>query len=113
MLESAAVHLFELEQMRVLVLRADLGLSKELCGSVREGLYERAVTDFTHQEILIAAGRLLGVDGEGILALFGKTGIEAEVVPVTCGNSLLLLFYTDGEALLDAVVDAGRVADEQ
>ena len=75
-------------------------------------LEQRGVADFALQEGLVIAGRLLGIEREGVLA-FGLEGrIEAVQVPVAALDGILLLLLGNGHAALDAMVDARRIGDD-
>ena len=96
--------------MLVPVGRVLFGLGKERLGAVREGAGQRVVPYLTHDEVAVGGGRRLAVQRKGVFLL---AGIEAVGVPVAGLHRLLLLELGNPHAALDAVVDTGRVGDDQ
>ena len=91
-----------------------LGLVEELLSCLGEALHQRTVADLTFDELLeLAPVRLLAVEGEGILAFLGESGVEAVQMPVTALYGELLLSLALAHAVAQTVVDAGRVGDDQ
>ncbi len=103
------VQVDELEQVLVALLGVLFVLREQDSGALRELAGQTAVTGLVHQELLIAAGRCLGVERE--LLLGGR--VEAEHVPVTAVDSLLHFLLAVGHAALDGVHLAGCVANDQ
>ena len=106
------VHRLELKQVLVALHGVLLVLLEELLRTLGELAGQTAIARLILEELLIAALRLLGVEGE-LLAGLGR-GVEAEEVPVTSVDSLLHLFLAVHHAALgDGVHLAGAVADDQ
>ena len=70
---------------------------------------QAGVAGLVHQELLIAAGRGLGVQGELLVA---AVGIVAEQVPVAAVHGFLHFLLAVHHAALDGVHLAGAVADD-
>ena len=91
-----------------------LGLVEELLSCLGEALHQRAVAYLALDELLeLAPVRLLAVEGEGILAFLGESGVEAVQMPVTALDGELLLMLAPAHAVAQTVVDAGRVGDDK
>ena len=73
---------------------------------------ESGVSCLAVDEVLIGSGRLLGIKGEGILALCLKRGVESEHLPIACLYSLLHLFLAVSHTALDGVHLTRSVADD-
>ncbi len=86
-------------------------LFEELFRNVGLRLLQRAVTRLAEDELLIACGRILAVQSEGILAFLFEGRIVPVKLPITAVDRALFLFLA--LAHVDAVVDAGRVGDDQ
>ena len=80
------VHIDELEQMLVAGLGLVLVALEQHVRTLGEFAGQAGVAGLVHQELLIAAGRGLGVQGELLVA---AVGIVAEQVPVAAVHSLL------------------------
>lgn len=75
-------------------------------------LIQRVVTDFALEEADKVSGRLFGVEGERVLTFGLKIRVEAVQVPVSACDGVLLMSLCRTHAGLDAVVDAGCIADD-
>ena len=105
------VHRLELQQVSVAVHSGLLVLLEELLGALGEGTRQRSVTGLVHQELLITARGLLGIERELLAGSSG--GIEPEQVPVAALDSLLHFLLAVDHAALDGVHLAGAVADDE
>ena len=87
---------------------------EELFGLLGEGLHQRVVAHLAHDEVAeLAPVGLLGVEVEAVLASLFLGGIEVPEVPVAALDGFLLLVLRAAHTDLDAVVDAGCVADDE
>ena len=85
-------------------------LSVHLVSIGRISFLQGHVTDFSVQESLIIAGAGLAVKAE---LLSAACRVEAEQVPVTGGHCEFLLVLNLAHALLDTMVDARCVCDDE
>ena len=97
---------------------AQFGISfrgdEEFFGLLGEGLHQRVVADLAHDEVAeLAPVGLLRVEVEAVLAGLFLGGVEVPEVPVAALDGLLLLVLRATHTDLDAVVDAGCVADDE
>ena len=87
---------------------------EEFFGFLGEGLHQGVVADLAHDEVAeLAPDGLLGVEVEAILAFLFLSRIEVPEVPVAALDGFLLLVLRAAHTDLDAVVDAGCVADDE
>ena len=80
------------------------------------GLLQREEAHLALQELLeLVPIGLLAIQLEGVLTLFGQSGVVAPQVPVTAGHCASLLFLAAAHAALDlqTVVDAGSRGDDE
>ncbi len=90
------------------------GGDEEFFGFLGEGLHQRIVAHLAHDEVAeLAPVGLLRVEVEAVLAFFFLGGVVVPEVPVAALDGLLLLVLRAAHANLDAVVDAGCVADDE
>ena len=79
-----------------------------------EGLHQRVVAHLAHDEVAeLAPVGLLRVEVEAVLAGLFLGGVEVPEVPVAALDGFLLLVLRAAHTDLDAVVDAGCVADDE
>ena len=91
-----------------------LGGDEEFFGLLGEGLHQRVVADLAHDEVAeLAPVGLLGIQVEAVLALLFFGRIVVPEVPVAAFDGFLLLVLRATHTDLDAVVDAGSVADDE
>ena len=91
-----------------------LGGDEEFFGLLREGLHQGVVAHLAHNEVAeLAPVGLLRVEVEAVLAGLFLGGVEVPEVPVAALDGLLLLVLRATHTDLDAVVDAGCVADDE
>ena len=91
-----------------------LGGNEEFFGFLGEGLHQRVVAHLAHDEVAeLAPVGFLAIQVEAVLALLFLGGVVVPEVPVAALDGLLLLVLRAAHANLDAVVDAGRVADDE
>ena len=91
-----------------------LGGDEEFFGLLGEGLHQGVVADLAHDEVAeLAPVGLLRVEVEAILAGVFLGGVEVPEMPVAALDGLLLLVLRATHTDLDAVVDAGCVADDE
>ncbi|MPM12584.1 hypothetical protein SDC9_58937 [bioreactor metagenome] len=100
----------QLYQLLVAGLGGLLAPGEQFARAVGELAGQAGVPGLAHQEVLISAGGLLGIQRK--LGAFDR-GIEAEQVPVAALHGLLHLHLRVGHAALDGVHLAGGVADDQ
>ena len=102
----------------LVALVAQLGVAlrgdEELFGFLGEGLHQRVVAHLAHDKVAeLAPVGLLGVEVEAVLTGVFLGGVEVPEVPVAALDGLLLLVLRAAHTDLDAVVDAGCVADDE
>ena len=102
-------HFLELEQVLVAGLGVLLAGLEEPVGPVGELAGQAGVAGLVHEELAVAAGRLLAVQREVGL----RRRVEAEEVPVAAVHGLLHLGLAVRHAALDAVHLAGGVGDDE
>ena len=108
------LHLREFLVAFVAQLGIALGGDEEFFGLLGEGLHQRVVAHLAHDEVAeLAPVGLLGVEVEAVLASVFLGGVEVPEVPVAALDGFLLLVLRATHTDLDAVVDAGRVADDE
>ena len=108
------LHLREFLVALVAQLGVALGGDEEFFGFLGEGLHQGVVTYLAHDEVAeLAPVEFLRVEVEAVLALILFGRIEVPEVPVAALDGLLLLVLRAAHTDLDAVVDAGRVADDE
>ena len=91
-----------------------LGGDEEFFGLLGEGLHQGVVAHLAHDEVAeLAPVGLLGVEVEAVLAGLFLGGVEVPQVPVAALDGFLLLVLRAAHTNLDAVVDAGGVADDE
>ena len=91
-----------------------LGGDEEFFGLLGEGLHQRVVAHLAHNEVAeLAPVGLLRVEVEAVLAGLFLGGVVVPEVPVAALDGLLLLVLRAAHTNLDAVVDAGCVADDE
>ena len=91
-----------------------LGGDEEFFGFLGEGLHQRVVTHLAHNEVAeLAPVGLLGVEVEAVLAGVFLGRVVVPEMPVAALDGLLLLVLRAAHTDLDAVVDAGCVADDE
>ncbi len=75
---SVFIEFYQFLQMLESCLGVFLGLGEESLGAVGEGLGEGGVACLVHEELPVAPGGCLAVQGEGILALVLESGVKPE-----------------------------------
>ena len=87
---------------------------EEFFGFLGEGLHQRVVADLAHDEVAeLAPVGLLAIQVEAVLTGLFLGGVVVPEVPVAALDGELLLVLRATHADLDAVVDAGGVADDE
>ena len=90
------------------------GGDEEFFGLGGEGLHQGVVADLAHNEVAeLAPVGLLRVEVEAVLAGLFLGGVVVPEVPVAALDGFLLLVLRAAHTNLDAVVDAGGVADDE
>ena len=113
-LNALRLHLAQFLVAFVAQFGVALGGDEELFGFLGEGLHQGVVADFAHNEVAeLAPVGLLRVEVEAVLAGLFLGRVEVPQVPVAALDGLLLLVLRAAHTDLDAVVDAGRVADDE
>ena len=102
------IKLGKLFKMLILILGILLSLCEELFGPFGEGAHKRRITNLIGYKGTIIGRRLLGVEGEGLIA----PRVITEVIPVTGQNSSLLLGLSNAHTALYTVVDTRSISDD-
>ena len=108
------LHLREFLVAFVAQLGVALGGDEEFFGFLGEGLHQGVVAHLAHDEVAeLAPVGFLRVEVEAVLAFFFLSRIVVPEVPVAALDGFLLLVLRATHTDLDAVVDAGCVADDE
>ena len=86
--------------------------SEESFCSIGEGLNETAVTSFALDEVDIACGGSLAIDGERVFTGFLLSRVVTEELPVACFNSLLHFLLAVSHTTLNTVHFARCITDD-
>ena len=87
---------------------------EEFFGLLGEGLHQGVVADLAHNEVAeLAPVGLLAIQVEAVLTGLFLSRVVVPEVPVAALDGLLLLVLRAAHTDLDAVVDAGCVADDE